>query len=867
MRIKRSHEGLAPHIRQYWRIGLLSALLTGLACGCIGYWLAKRLMPHRVEQMHQIPGQIPGTVMNYLGALGTSTPKLFLHIPHENMMQLNFMRETAIQQPDQKNFQYVSGKLETEGELLPAKLRLKGDRIVHFQQDKGWSFRIELKNGEQFQGMKRFSLHKSAARNHLYEWVFHQLLAHEGFTSLQYDFSELYVNGEYWGLYAVEEHFDKRIIERHELREGPILKFDESNGGDFLHLSVPVPFKLGKWSDPERMHLTQDAVAQMEAFRNRDKKVSEVFDSEKLATFIALTDLIGAHHGAVWKSMRFYYNPMTGLLEPIGFDGHIDTDQALGNSFFLAAEVGQSEGIGWWYKLFTPWFRLLFHDHPSFDKDFFVHYLNALERMSAPDYLDKFFKKIGSELNQKQRILQKSPDLGSDHLAYYGPDLYQFNKQFLYQHQDYIRGRLDPPRQAIHAYKSLGGGLEIEAANILDLPLEIRGIAVDSLFFPVKEESLLFPSIKQGPLGLHPEYSKLNFSSMTWADSMWQAAKLVYSYLGKEEAQQINIFPWQRTASERDIAHLSREEDNLDRFSFLQVNHAKKEIRIPKGKWKLAEHLVTPKGYTLIAGTETQLSLDSGVSILSKGPVHLAGQEEDPLVIEGGNGLYVLQAKDSSYVHQVHFKGMAAPLSKALTGAVTFYESPVLISNSIWIDTQAEDALNLVRTSVRVAECDFYRSFSDAIDLDFCQGRLEQIAVLETGNDAIDLAGSQIEMQDIVIEKAGDKGISVGEGSRAVAIQVKVSQTAIALTSKDRSSFEVEGADLNEVELGIAVYQKKESFGPANLSLSNVHAQEVKTQRLIEKGSTLTLNNEIIPGDSTKVSQKLYGNEYGKASN
>ena len=33
-------------------------------------------------------------------------------------------------------------------------------------------------------------------------------------------------------------------------------------------------------------------------------------------------DLTGTWHGALLKSVRFYYNPINGLFEPIPFDGH-----------------------------------------------------------------------------------------------------------------------------------------------------------------------------------------------------------------------------------------------------------------------------------------------------------------------------------------------------------------------------------------------------------------------------------------------------------------------------------------------------------------------------------------------------------------
>ena len=52
------------------------------------------------------------------------------------------------------------------------------------------------------------------------------------------------------------------------------------------------------------------------------KRTSEVFDIDRLSKFFALSDILGAEHGARWHNARFYFNPFTNLLEPISFDGN-----------------------------------------------------------------------------------------------------------------------------------------------------------------------------------------------------------------------------------------------------------------------------------------------------------------------------------------------------------------------------------------------------------------------------------------------------------------------------------------------------------------------------------------------------------------
>ena len=51
-------------------------------------------------------------------------------------------------------------------------------------------------------------------------------------------------------------------------------------------------------------------------------ELEKVFDLGKWAAYFAVMDMSQNYHGAFLKSVKFYYNPLNGLFEPIPFDGH-----------------------------------------------------------------------------------------------------------------------------------------------------------------------------------------------------------------------------------------------------------------------------------------------------------------------------------------------------------------------------------------------------------------------------------------------------------------------------------------------------------------------------------------------------------------
>jgi len=47
-----------------------------------------------------------------------------------------------------------------------------------------------------------------------------------------------------------------------------------------------------------------------------------------MGRFIAVADVWRSWHALLWRNMRFYYNPITALLEPIGYDAVIPSHRS-----------------------------------------------------------------------------------------------------------------------------------------------------------------------------------------------------------------------------------------------------------------------------------------------------------------------------------------------------------------------------------------------------------------------------------------------------------------------------------------------------------------------------------------------------------
>ena len=155
-------------------------------------------------------------------------PHLRIELSDHNLETLATRRDAALKEHvlESKTNDFVAGKLSIDGKSIPIEIRLKGDFIVHLQGFK-WSYRIKVKGNNAVLGMKTFSLHHPRIRLFLHEHVILEALRYEGLIALRYQFLKVSINGTYVGVYNLEEHFETRLLENNQRRDGPIVKIDE----------------------------------------------------------------------------------------------------------------------------------------------------------------------------------------------------------------------------------------------------------------------------------------------------------------------------------------------------------------------------------------------------------------------------------------------------------------------------------------------------------------------------------------------------------------------------------------------------------------------------------------------------------------
>ncbi len=134
------------------------------------------------------------------------------------------------------NETYIECDVALNGErIASAGIRCKGNSSLSMTQEERYSFKInfgEYVKKQTFHGLDKMVLNNTQSDNtFLKEYLSYTLLKRAGVKTPLFAMAEIYVNGEYWGLYLALECLNDSFIERNFLTDGGFLyKPDGTNG-------------------------------------------------------------------------------------------------------------------------------------------------------------------------------------------------------------------------------------------------------------------------------------------------------------------------------------------------------------------------------------------------------------------------------------------------------------------------------------------------------------------------------------------------------------------------------------------------------------------------------------------------------------
>lgn len=736
-------------------------------------------------------------------------------------------------------------------------LRLKGDWGDHFFRPKKWSFRIKTRAGGYLLGMRVFSIQHPATRNFGYEPALLAHMRHNDIVGPRYRFVDVMINDFPIGIMALEEHFTKELLEAQNRRDGPILAMDEDPLWKQWDLNYNAPDTV--LSDPDVWNLNfasyrdqhikdyngsdflRGSIASNNTIRGQSLLHDFVngritpraaFDYEKLSRYWVLASIWRACHGVVWHNRRYYFNPISNLLEPIGFDNIPHPNDTRPIKLCQDADIAAS--------LQDPQFL----DHVERAAADITSQLNAPEFVNRLAQMQQdqnaLFEYEG--FDQASQIVEPATLLGNMELF-----LAEFRKL------KEKSGNFD--RAYAHVPTHFVGEALLSKSDVL-------GMHLTSFYFPFEQGGTIefrnltredieviriYAEGKRGRVDMLdvPAFSLrrgdenpgITAFSVAVPDALLEQHSeftMDYRYLGTDYSRPVYVQYKNEPSgfAEDALAALERASETIN------INAPDKQI-ILSGQANFTESIAVPGGWAVSVEAGTAINFHNGALLKMHGPLSVNGTANAPVIMTVSSnldyrdmgawgGILVSKSAERSAIRFLELRGTATQNLATrqgfygMTGCLSFFESDVDIVDSLFTDAQCEDALNIVKSDFILDRIEIRDARADAFDSDFSTGLIRNSIFADSGNDGIDISGTRLALEGIIMTNIADKAISVGEKSELDASKVEIDGANLGIVSKDLSVARANDVSFSNVSgTALMTYIKKQEYGPSSIECSD----------------------------------------------
>ena len=624
---------------------------------------------------------------------------VYLEINQESILGLELQRKLRSQQSGELSDNektYLPAKINFKKKDYKIKIRTKGARQIHWNKKNTTSYKIDMIGDKRLWQMEEFSFQKPITRNYTYEYLFHKLLGHIGLIKINYFFINLYLNDQNLGVYAVEEAFSKELIERQYKRNGPIISLKDEVGEHFPNIKYEM-YSENYWIS-NHTNLTKRVFNILNNFRGKTFNINNHFDIDKWAKYFAIIDLTGAYHGSLIKSVKLFYNPVSGLFEPIGHDLHkgagIFDDFILAD--FLQEETKYNKISCSFICSHKEWYLKFFKlENGQINSDFVEKYIKYLIEYSDNFFIKNFISLFDEELSLYNYAIYKDYSK-TDRVNWIGAGFFVYDDEYIYNRAKLIRNRL----------------MSSSLKNI-----EISKIK-DKVFFEDYQNSN-FPFLAT-TIDCDNQSDKKNFflaGKMSF-NLVTTCKKIkVSTYNGESKIlkleENIIISPGQNIFFKNNFKNLSTN-NNFTKISDYKYS-SNNDITIE-------ENSIIKTNAKFIIGKTNSINITNNSILYVEGEIDFLNDKQNLTKIYSNDGSGSIIFVNNEYnFKNIIFKNLSRPLldSHILYGGVNFINSKINLENIYLTDSNNEDGINIINSNSELKNISFENIKADALDVDF----------------------------------------------------------------------------------------------------------------------------------------------------
>lgn len=246
---------------------------------------------------------------------------------------------------------------------------------------------------------------------------------------------------------------------------------------------------------------------------------------------------------------------------------------------------------------------------------------------------------------------------------------------------------------------------------------------------------------------------------------------------------------------------------------------APRSVQLGPGEVVIPETRVFADNETVRVAPGTHLRLGPKASLVFLGRVSFDGERGAPIVVEsaeamrwGGIALQGPGTRGSRLTH-VTIRGGTTPAWRSVPypAMVDIHQTSDIELDSCLFAENAPETDNLHVAYVdglTMTDTSMRGVAGDAVDLEYTTAELRRLRVINAGDDAIDLMGTTVTLSDSVILGASGNGISAGERSVVRVQNTLVGECGVGVLAKNAATVALLGSLLYGNETGVRTYQR-----------------------------------------------------------
>ena len=796
-----------------------------------------------------------------------------INIDQSSMLKLNKSYNSILDDLENTDYTHISKdlnpylkcKIVFNDEEYNAKIKFHGTATGHIIHSKK-SFGIKLNKTKLLDGMRKFSLvipEKQTPVAFIFEYELIKWLT--GITT-HAELVRIKINNIDTGIYSLEEKLAKELLEKNNLSGVDIIKNKNESGNQYSqgHLfsreASYQDFKnnskkdLGQYLQWKKLYID-----------NKFNNIKHLLNLDNFAKNDALRALVFDLHGYINNNQKLLYNTSTGKFSPFPrYESRIKQVVLDHNSKYCFDKALAGVGI---FENINPLLKKMIVDNSYRTKrNKFLYKVIQNKKLILKMYDDIYKKNIpiiyADNTNQapgqqfeyiakeKRKILVKNFNIIEKYLNYSKvySELYKINNsKYLLE----INPDCNVPVVVSNLTFKLNNGEEFYIKDVQNNEIKkIKNTLEINIFFRKK-------------FLMHSLDNNLNIKKNTYKYEIYSNLDLNISdydityknYIMNKNVIKRNTY---KLFVNKPINYYNKDTKVLPVNEFLFNNklpfkQKEKDLILSSDEYTINNNVVLPYGYNLIIKQGTKIKIAPEKSILVYGGIKIEGTKEKPVIVENlvkNKPFGVIGAigdnKTNIDINHLNLSGGKAAIINGafLSGGLSLYShKKVKIKNSYIHHNSADDGLNIKNAEILLENNIFNANLADQVDLDFCTGYVENNKFIEKSlikdydnvqipqddnGDGLDFSGSKIIVKNNYYNGFLDKGISVGENTKALIINNKFKNNRSAITAKDQSDIYMSSNKYEDNKINVEMYQKKQIF--KHPSVYNINEKHLKNK-------------------------------------